>query len=59
MKIVNDKNLKSITFDNFLKLLEVLTIHIFIRDKISTHQPMGDLTKNLLKKMAVGENFKL
>lgn len=59
MKIVNDKNQKSLTFDSFLKFIEVLTVQIYIRDKISTHQPMGDLIKSLLKKMAVGENFKL
>ena len=26
---------------------------------MSTHQPMGDLAKALLKKMAFGENFRL
>lgn len=39
--------------------MEALTTYLYIKDKCSTHQPMGDLTKNLLKKLAVGESFKL
>jgi hypothetical protein len=46
--------LKSLTLDSFLKFIEALTIHLFVKEKVSTHQPMGDFLKGLLKKMAVG-----
>lgn len=59
IKQSNDKNIKSLSFENFFKFLEALTTYLYIKDKCSTHQPMGDLTKSLLKKLAVGENFKL
>lgn len=39
--------------------MEILTVYTYTRDKLPTHQPMGDLTKSLLKKMALGENIKL
>lgn len=59
LKNVNDKNTKTISIDNFSKFLEVLTVYSYLKEKCSTHYPMGDLLKNMLKKMAVGENFKL
>lgn len=59
LKQSNDKNIKSLSFDNFNKFLETLTTYLYVKDRYSTHQPMGDLTKALLKKLAVGENFKL
>ena len=59
LKQVNDKNIKSLTFDAFIRFLETLTVYLYVKDKMSTHQPMGDLAKALLKKMAFGENFRL
>lgn len=59
LKTTNDKNMKSVTVDGFFKFLESLTAYLYIKEKCSTHFPMGDYLKGLLKKMAVGQNFKL
>lgn len=40
-RCVADKNLKSLSLDTFFKFLEALTIHLFLKEKISTHIPMG------------------
>lgn len=59
LRLTNDKNLKSLSLDTFHRFLEALTIHLFLKEKAPTHTPMGDHLKALLRKMAVGENFKL
>jgi hypothetical protein len=56
---VSDKSIKSLSLDSYLRFVEALTIHLFLKEKITTHIPMGEFLKSLLKKMAVGENFKL
>ena len=59
LKLVNDKNIKSLNYEGFIKFLERLTAHIYLRERASTHQPMGHQMAQLFKKMSMGENFKL
>jgi hypothetical protein len=59
LRTTNDKNNKGLTMDGFFKFMETLTVYLFVKDKCSTHYPMGDYLKQLLKKIAIGENFKL
>jgi hypothetical protein len=59
LKSINDKNTKNVSLEGFFKFLEALVAFLFLKEKCSTHFPMGDFLKTLLKKMAIGENFKL
>lgn len=59
LRTTTDKNSKGLSLDGFFKFMEALTVYLFLKDKCSTHFPMGDYLKQLLKKMTLGENFKL
>lgn len=31
-----------------------MTVYLYMKEKWPTHQPMGDLTRNILKRLATG-----
>ena len=59
MKIANDKNVNSVDLHGFFRFLEVMCLATAERQSFNHKMPMGELMKQILRKVAVGEKVKL